>query len=360
MQHTPAPTPAPTSAPTREATTSAPTSAPTREATTHAPTAGAATSTEVGKGAAAEIRFVRDIRDSFGSRQNLARAAQSGGVHRVARGAYLPFDTWSALDDREKYVALIHAVAATRKIRPIFSHWSAAAILGLPMIGSWPDTVHVIAGQTAGGRSRNRVVKHSLRLDDADVVEIDGLLVTSAARTVLDIAAIATPLVAVTMADRVLHVDRRGQRPAMATKAELFDVWERSHPFRAHVRTKKVIEFSTPLADSPLESVSRVNMKVIGCPPPQLQSRFYDYLGFVAETDFDWPSLKLIGESDGAAKYLDEHYRSGRSAAQVLLDERKRENRLRAMKLDVTRWGWSTAISPGALRAHLRHAGLPV
>ena len=102
MQHTPAPTPAPTSA-------------PTREATTHAPTAGAATSTEVGKGAAAEIRFVRDIRDSFGSRQNLARAAQSGGVHRVARGAYLPFDTWSALDDREKYVALIHAVAATRK-----------------------------------------------------------------------------------------------------------------------------------------------------------------------------------------------------------------------------------------------------
>lgn len=303
---------------------------------------------------------IGDPRDSFDSRQNLAREAQSGRVHRVARGAYLSFDIWRALDDREKYVAQIHAVAATRKFRPILSHWSAAALLGLPMIGSWPDTVHVIAGQTAGGRSRNGVVKHSLRLDDADVVEIDGLLVTSAARTVIDIAAIATPMAAVTMVDRALHVDRRGQRPPMTTKAELLDVWERSHPFRAHARTKKVIEFGTTLADSPLESVSRVNMKVIGCPPPQLQSRFYDYLGFVAETDFDWPSFKLVGESDGAIKYLDEHYRRGRSAAQVMRDERKRENRLRALKLDVTRWDWSTAISPGVLRAHLRHAGLPV
>lgn len=308
----------------------------------------------------AELRYARDFSGPFQRREDLARAATSGRLHRVARGAYLSDDVWTALDDRNQYLALIRAVATTRQCVPVLSHFSAAAIHGLPMGGAWPSTVHTIVGPTAGGRSRNRVVKHSLRLDDADVVEIGGLLVTSVARTVLDVAALTSPLVAVTMADRALHVDRRGRHLPMTTKADLMDVWERSLPARAHARTKEVIEFSTELADSPLESVSRVNMRVIGCPRPLLQSPFSDYLGFIGETDFDWTSFNLIGEADGDIKYLDELYRGGRSAEQVMRDERVRENRLRALKLEVSRWNWSTAIRPAALRAHLQNAGLPI
>jgi hypothetical protein len=308
----------------------------------------------------AQLRYARDLSDSFGRREDLARSAASGLLHRVARGAYLRAEVWTMLDDREKYLTLIRAVTATRRFRPVLSHFSAAAIHGLPMVGAWPSTVHTIVGPTAGGRSRNRVVKHSLRLDDADVVEVDGFFVTSVARTVVDVAALASPLVAVTMADRALHVDRRGRNLPMTTKADLFDVWERSLPARAHARTKEVIEFSTELADSPLESVSRVNMRVIGCPRPLLQSRFSDYRGLIGETDFNWPSFGLIGEADGDIKYLDELYRGGRTAEQVLRDERIRENRLRALKLEMTRWEWGTAIRPAALRAHLQNAGLPI
>jgi hypothetical protein len=204
------------------------------------------------------------------------------------------------------------------------------------------------------------VVKHSLRLDDADVVEFGDLLVTSVARTVLDIAALASPLVSVTMADRALHVDRHGPRKPLVTKAELHDVWERSLPFRAYTRTAEVIDFSTERADSPLESVSRVNMRVIGCPPPTLQSRFHDHRGFIGETDFTWPSFNLVGEADGDIKYLDANYRNGLSAEEVMRAERIRENRLRALKWDVSRWEWNIAIRPAALRAHLRNAGLPI
>jgi hypothetical protein len=68
----------------------------------------------------------------------------------------------------------------------------------------------------------------------------------------------------------------------------------------------------------------------------------------------------LIGEADGDIKYLDELYRGGRTAEQVLRDERIRENRLRALKLEMTRWEWGTAIRPAALRAHLQNAGLPI
>lgn len=307
-----------------------------------------------------ELRYARDMHDSFGSRQDLARAVKSGHAHRVSRGVYVSTEGWKALDDRDQYLTLIRAVATTRGFRPVLSHWSAAAIHGLPVIGEWPQTVHTIVGRTVGGRSRNRVVKHSLRVEDIDVVGVGDLLVTSVARTILDMTALASPLVAVTMADRALHVDRRGRVDPMATKAELFAAWERSLPARAHARTKRVIDFSTHLADSPLESVSRVNMRIIGCPPPELQSRFYDYRGLIGETDFNWPSHELVGEGDGDAKYLDEVYRNGRTAEQVFHDERIRENRLRALKLDVTRWGWSTAIRPAALRAHLQDAGLPI
>lgn len=307
-----------------------------------------------------ELRYVSDLRDSFGSRQDLARAAKSGSLQRVSRGAYFPADTWRSLDDRHQYLTLIRAVASTRRFRPIISHWSAAAIHGLPIVGEWPSTVHTIVGQTAGGRSRNGVVKHSLRLDDADVVEFGDLLVTSVARTVLDIAALASPLVSVTMADRALHVDRHGPRKPLATKAELHGVWERSLPFRAHTRTAEVIDFSTERADSPLESVSRVNMRVIGCPPPTLQSRFHDHRGFIGETDFTWPSFNLVGEADGDIKYLNANYRNGLSAEEVMRAERIRENRLRALKWDVSRWEWNIAIRPAALRAHLRNAGLPI
>ncbi len=251
-------------------------------------------------------------------------------------------------------------MATTRQFRPVLSHFSAAAIHGLPMVGAWPSTVHTIVGPTAGGRSRNGVVKHALRLDDADVVEIEGLVVTSVARTVVDVAALASPLVAVTMADRAVHVDRRGRSLPMTTKAALLDLWERSLPIRAHARTKGVIEFSTELADSPLESVSRVNMRVIGCPRPLLQSPFSDYRGFIGETDFDWPAFNLVGEADGDIKYFDEQYRGGRSTEQVMRDERIRENRLRALKVEVSRWNWSIAIRPAALRVHLRNAGLPI
>ena len=304
--------------------------------------------------------YARDLRDVYETRQQHARSVNSGAEIRVARGVYTGADVWKQLDATQRYLARVRAVANTRRNRPVLSHWSAAVVHGLPIVGAWPREVHTTIGRTTGGRSRNGVVAHARLRADGDVVDISGMLVTSVARTVLDIAASGTFMVGVTMADRALHVDRFDRQPPLTTKAELFEMWELSKPHRGFVRAKSVLDFAETRADSPLESVSRVNMRIIGCPRPLLQSSFSDYLGVIGETDFDWQDYAILGEADGEQKYLDAAYRNGRTAEEVVRDEKVREDRLRALHRGITRWGWTIAWRPATLRAHLLNAGLPM
>lgn len=307
------------------------------------------------------IVFVRDLVDPHANRHQLARAARLGTEHRLTRGAYLSTAEWQQLDKRQQYLARVRAVAQTRRSAVVLSHWSAAAVHGLPIMGEWPHAVHVTIPPASGGRSRDSVVKHGARLPDADVVTVNGLLVTSPARTAIDLATVGTFMAGALAIDRVLHVDRRNRsRLPIATKSELFAAWERALPFKGHQRALKAIEFGVAEADSALETVSRVNMMLIGCPRPLLQTRYSDYQGVIGDVDFDWPDFGVVGEADGAIKYLNPDYRSGRTPEQVLLDEKDRHDRLAALPKRVSRWRWSVAVNPTALRARLVQAGLPM
>jgi hypothetical protein len=310
--------------------------------------------------ASPRLTLVRDLFDLDDTRHQHARAALRGEEHRVSRGAYVDAAVWAALNSRERYLIRVKAIVETRRVRPVLSHWTAVAVHGLPFMGDLPTEVHTIGGTAAGGRSRNGLVVHSIALNERDIVEVDGMLVTSIARTVLDIATVGSFVSAVVVADRALHVDRFRRREPLTSRTDLEMVWHDSLPFRGHMRAERVIDFAETRSDSPLESASRVTMHRIGCPRPLLQSRFSDAHGFIAESDFDWPEYGLLGEADGDVKYLDEAMRAGRTAEQVVLDEKIREDRLRALPRNVTRWRWSTAISPAALRAQLLGAGLPM
>ncbi|MBW8873234.1 MAG: hypothetical protein JF618_14115 [Leifsonia sp.] len=134
----------------------------------------------------------------------------------------------------------------------------------------------------------------------------------------------------------------------------------RAQPMRGHRRSLEVILRADPRADSPLESVSRVSMRAAGLPEPELQVPFHDGAGLIGYADFAWPAHSVVGEADGDAKYLDTSLRGGRTAERVVLDEKIREDRLRALGLRVVRWRWVTARDPRALSALLTAAGLPV
>ena len=305
------------------------------------------------------ISFVRDLVEPHESRRALARSAIAGSSVRVARGAYVEASVHASLSARERYLLRVRAVAATRRSRPVVSHWSAAAIHNLPILGGWPDSVHTTITPTSGGRSRGDVVKHIAALGDTDVVDIDGVLVTSVARTVVDLAAALPFREAVVVVDRALLVDRFGRRAPMTDRVSLERCWASRGVFRGFARAKSAIEFGEDRAESPLESVSRVSMRVIGCPRPLLQVPHSDAEGLIGEPDFYWPDFNAVGEADGKAKYLDASLRNGRTAEQVLMDEKYREDRLRALPRAFARWGWEVGVDPARLRSRLQRLGLP-
>src|SRR5206468_4986911 len=108
------------------------------------------------------------------------------GVERLRRGVYGPTSPEAAAGARYR----LRVLAAHRTLTGdhVFSHESAAVLLGLPALRGWPDRVHLICERRSGGRSQLDVVRHCLGLEAVQPVDADAGLVSSPARTAFGIA----------------------------------------------------------------------------------------------------------------------------------------------------------------------------
>jgi hypothetical protein len=100
-------------------------------------------------------------------------------------------------------------------------------------------------------------------------------------------------------------------------------------------------------------------MNRLGFRIPLLQVEIRDARGLVAFTDFDWPDDQLCGEFDGLVKYRNAEYLRGRTPAEALTDEKRREDRIRATGRRVIRWTWSELANLATFSAFLADAGVP-
>lgn len=292
-------------------------------------------------------------------RTEFYRRVRRGQFIAVIRGVYMPKEVWNSLDRHAKYRAITQSVGQLHD-EPVFSHHSAAALWRLPWVGPWPQRAHVLVEERSGGNSTRSTVRHAVGIPSTND-EIDGCLVTTLERTIVDIASVANFGQAVTVADAAL---RRATHPindaprSTITRNDLLAELDRVSPTHGHTKARAAIEFSNGLADRPGESMSRVSMFRAKLPVPELQVPMMGASGRTWVVDFWWPRANLIGEFDGEWKYTDPEFMAGRTRHQVLLDEKFREDDLRAAGHSFSRWGWKVAISPAQLRAHLRSAGL--
>ncbi|CAN5301374.1 hypothetical protein BH09ACT1_BH09ACT1_18940 [soil metagenome] len=276
------------------------------------------------------------------------------------RGVYLDAAYWSGLNDSERYQARIRAVTRFRTERLVLSHFSAAALWRLPSIDQWPKRVHAIVHPSKAGRPTHSLVRHASARDPSPV-SIDGLLVTGLARTVIDLTTTQPFAAAVVFADAALRLTdkpRAGVPRSTLTRSDLEREAQGIPLRRGAALARDVIAFADGRADRPGESLSRVNMRVAGIPAPHLQEPLRGASGKGYQVDFWWPKSNLIGEFDGQVKYTDAEFAAGRSPAQIVYDEKLREDDLRAAGYGMCRWPWSVAISPEALRTRLAQAGL--
>lgn len=258
---------------------------------------------------------------------------------------------------REDHLARLRIFAATRPVPPVFSHWSAALVHGLPLLRDPPPTIHILA---AGTRETacNGIVAHA-RGDDPPI-DIRGLRVTSVARTVADLAAATSLPSGVTAADFALSRGPFDEREALITRAELLDRAERLPAGPGRRRALAVAAFADGRTESPLESVSRVTLALAGAPPPRLQLALHDLTGFTARLDFAWPALALAAEADGRTKYLHPALRRGRTPAEVLAARSARDHAIEASGLRLLHWTWQTARRADRMRALLQREGVPL
>ncbi len=306
-----------------------------------------------------EILYSRELA-AIGMDRQLRSWFARGIVTRLVPGAYVRTAELAAIDRDERYrlraVALSHLYPGQQ-----FSHDSAAALWRLPTLGAWAPKIHVTSASTDGGRSTTLFVRHGFGLDPRATV-IDGVRVSSLSRTLAEASTQPRFARAIAMLDDGLRTPEHGDfrfGTRAPTRAEVIRELEDLGRVPGFVRGARAVEFADGASGSVGESLSRVQMRAIGVDPPQLQVAFFDADGHIADTDFYWPELGVAGEFDGDSKYGDAR-RFGRhlTAQEVLVAEKRREDRLRRVVRGVVRWDWATALDRRALESRLAEHGI--
>ncbi|MFC7446451.1 type IV toxin-antitoxin system AbiEi family antitoxin domain-containing protein [Rhodococcus daqingensis] len=253
----------------------------------------------------------------------LQRQCRTGVWERLRPGMYTPRDALDALDPTAAH--RLRAEAALRAASPdaVLSHQSAAAVHGLEMWNTPLRRVHLTRNRTGGGRRTELRHVHVAEFADHETTKVDGLRVTTLARTVLDLARSLPFEEAVVAGDHALHT-------TALTAADLAeavaDLPERSGRRKAH----RVVDLLDGRSESVGESRSRVLMIREQLPVPNCQPNLYTADGaHLGRVDFLFEELGVVGEFDGLVKY-GRLVPEGQTPADVLWAEKQREDALRA------------------------------
>lgn len=294
---------------------------------------------------------------------SIRRDVGTGALVRLRPGIYVLGDQWRSATPEARIVARAQAVDRSVRTRPLFSHETAAAAHGMPLLASDAGRVHVIAAPERSG-SVVGVVRHRGMQDD--IVEVGGILCTTLPRTVADIARTARFEQAAVVADAALRsicVSSSGRYDSDRAddfRRTILDIAARSAHGRG--RAAAVIGFADGRAQLAGESVSRVRLRQLGFRRIDLQVPVHWPGGgprYFVDFGLDDPGVRALGEFDGRGKYLDPEMRGERSVRDVLDLEKQREDWIRGRtQRPFARWGWSHLRTPAALGARLADFGI--
>ncbi|NLG55418.1 MAG: type IV toxin-antitoxin system AbiEi family antitoxin domain-containing protein, partial [Rhodococcus sp.] len=265
------------------------------------------------------------------SDKELHRARRCGDLVSLGPGAYAAADDFAALDTYGQHRLRVKA-AVHRSNNAVVSHVSAAVMHGFDVWNLPLAHVHMTVNRASGGAARDRTFFHATPFSPAEVAEIDGVPVTTAARTLVDLGRTASFEEAVVVGDHALRL-------GATTPDDLRAALTLCSGRKGVPAARRVIEFVDGGSGSVGESRSRVTILELGLPQPQLQKDIYDAYGrFVARVDFYWPEFGVVGEFDGFGKYS---MTPGKSERDMLRAEKAREDALRELGLIVVRWTWA-------------------
>ncbi|MGX9293967.1 hypothetical protein [Tsukamurella paurometabola] len=258
----------------------------------------------------------------------IRKAIKAKKLRRVWAGVY----TERPVGERWEEAALTVVAAGLAGDHGVISHQSAAVLHGLPMLHADFTKVHTtVNGKHGGGLvSRNRHV-HPRLLLPGDVITVEGLLVTSRARSTVDTALGGTyeqALVVFDGARRVRRYPKAGD-PRPVAVDELRAVLDRLGAVRGRATARRALDDSCDVCESAGESWSRARILEWGLPLPEQQKHFR-INGRTYFADFQWGHV--IGEFDGDKKYD--------SDAARRRYEKRRDSDFATIGMTVCHWTW--------------------
>ena len=262
----------------------------------------------------------RDLVASGVSDNQIARLVRAGVLHRLRHGAYAPGDEWSGSSPEDRHRLVCRAVLAACHESTALTHVSSVIERGVPVWGISLDTVHTTRIEPSrASRRRGDWTPHRGVLGPDDVETLDGVRVSRAARSAVEVCTIATTEASLVVVNRLLH-SRAMTIEQFAEEVERCAMWPNSLTADLVLR----------LANPRLESVGEDRFSYLAyqqsLPKPECQVEIFAEDGrLVARLDFAWPEAGVFLEFDGRMKY-ERFRRPGESLEDYLMREKAREN----------------------------------
>jgi hypothetical protein len=282
----------------------------------------------------------RDLIGAGWSLERIRAAVRAGRMHRLQHGVYA-----AGAPDLS---TAVRAALAKAGVGAVVSHETAAVLRPL-WLPARPSNLIQLTRAGAIERTHRGVRLHGSRLPEEFVEELDGLPVTTVARTAMDVArglTLPDAMIVIDSAARALIEQASGEdlRVLRSTsrRAQLIPLALEplNHAFASvwtwpgTVVVRGAIELLDPVSESPHESRGRGWMYEARLPMPLTAYQVQGASGAWYVSEFAWEGPRVLGEVDGIEKYG----RTGTEVSANVRAERHRQEDLQDAGWTFVRW----------------------
>lgn len=296
-------------------------------------------------------------------RRALRREAQKGKAIEPQQGYFYRPERYKKLSKRARVIYLIRSMSAVHP-QWTFAAFSAALVYGLQVSHTLIGSVHLAVSPRQNRRKMPAAtICHVVEGDEPRVV--DGIRVTSLARTLLDCMCLTSFRYGLAIVDSALHW-KLIEEPVL--KGYVKKNGGGRHGISC---ARKVLEHMDGKSENGGESIVRAIMIELGFETPELQVEIADPMldGAVRRVDYYWlrkDGGAVIGELDGKIKYKGDQAghsadidRALEGAIETLTEERLRESHLNLTGMTVVRFSFKQATDESYFEKLLTRAGVP-
>ena len=279
--------------------------------------------------------FRSDLLDSGLTDRDIRLAVRHGILRKLRHGTYAPVALLAGLSPERQH--LLMAFSLIDKLGPgvALSHHTAAIAHVGTSCGIDLETVHLTRLDGRGSRTEAGVNFHvGSVVPDADLCTVDGRLAVVPSRAVVESCSLSTVESGMVTVSFAL-------REKTCTEAELTERLKRHERWPGMLNVRLSLAKAEPRCESVGEVRSMFMFALTNVPKPEPQFEIVRGGFVIARSDFGWISCRHVGEFDGLIKYGRLNPYSGNDIANVLVDEKRREDDIREQAFGMSRWVWS-------------------